>query len=440
MSLLLKNCKRIVTMNQDEAVLEAADILIEGRDIARVGRLNADESVGAPDTRVIDATGLTAIPGLVQTHVHLCQTGLRNTADDRELLDWLKYSVWPGEGALDRAALRLAARMGIAELLRGGTTCILDMATMRYTEEVLEAMRESGLRGITGKCLMDDRDICPPELVEDTRDALVETERLVADWHGAEEGRIGVAITPRFAVSCTHELLEACIAVADAGGLLIHTHASENRAEIELVRRKTGLGNLEYFEKLGLLSPRACLAHCVHLEPGDMERLRDSQASVLHCPTSNLKLASGVAPIPEMIDAGVRVSIGADGAPCNNRLDAFSEMRLAALVHKPAFGARAMPAREVFRLMTVEGARTLGLDHEIARLEPGYRADVVLIDLEQEHTMPADNVYAALVYAARASDVSHVIVGGRVLVDAGQLTYADLNEWKREFTATFSGR
>ncbi len=424
-------------MNQDESVLEGADILIENKSIERIGTIDARE---VPEAEVLDASGLTAIPGLVQTHIHLCQTAFRNTADDQELLDWLSMYIWPGEASLDAARLKLSARIGLAELLKGGTTCILDMATMRHTGAIFEAMDEAGIRGFSGKCLMDDPTICPPELVEDTRAAIAETEALVDTWHGHDEGRLGVAITPRFAVSCTNDLMLRAIQIANEKNLLLHTHASENRGEIELVRKKTGYGNLEYFEKIGLLSPRACLAHCVHLEPGDLERLRDSQAKVLHCPGSNLKLASGIAPVPHMIENGVAVSIGADGAPCNNLLDGFAEMRLAALIHKPAYGPRAMPARQVFRMMTVEGARALGLDHQIGRLEIGYRADIALVDLENEHNLPSDEVYATLVYAARSDDVRHVLVDGKFRVRNRQLTFGEIATWKADFVHAFGRR
>lgn len=421
-------------MDPGGTILSNVDVLIEGRDIARIGTIDA---AAHPDAEIVDAARLVVTPGLVQTHVHLCQTPFRNTADDTELMDWLSGYIWPGEAGLDRAQLKLAARIGLAELLRGGTTTILDMATIRHTDAIFEAMQEAGMRGFSGKCLMDDREICPPELVEDTAAALDETERLLADWHGKADGRLGVAITPRFAVSCTDDLMRKSIELARKHDLLIHTHASENKGEIELVRGKTGYGNLEYFEKIDLLSPRSCLAHCVHLEEGDLERLRDSEAKVLHCPASNLKLASGIAQIPYMLEQGVHVSIGADGAPCNNRLDAFAEMRLAALIHKPRYGPRAMPAEQVFRMMTVEGARALGLEQSIARIAPGFRADLICVDLEGYHNLPGGDPYAALVYSARADDVRHVIVDGRLRVRDGRLNYGSPGEWKREFIDTF---
>ncbi len=431
--LLIKNCERIVTMDESAGrpIHKQRDILITDNRIERIGVIDPAQ---APGARVLDGTGLTAIPGLIQTHIHLCQSPFRNTADDTELMDWLSQYIWPGEARLDQDSLKLAARVGIGELLLGGTTCILDMATLRHTNSVFEALDEAGMRAISGKCMMDDTDICPPELVEDTAAALRETRELIERWHG-HKGRLGVAITPRFAVSCTTELMKECIKLSEEHGLLIHTHASENRGEIELVRKKTGYGNLEYFEQIGLLSNRACLAHCVHLEDGDLERLKKYDARILHCPSSNLKLASGIAPIPTYLDEGLCVSLGADGAPCNNLLDMFSEMRLAALIHKPGNGPKAMPADQVFEMATLQGAKALGMANEIGQVRPGFKADIALVDLNQHHNLPSHNVYASLVYASRASDVRHVVVDGEIRVRDGKLTFGEIRDWLWEFAS-----
>ena len=419
--ILIRNLEHIVSMD-DFRTVSAGSLLIEDGLIKAVGEVPGDH---AHDVVDVDGTGLTAIPGLIQTHIHLCQTAFRNTADDTELLDWLAQYIWPGEGALDARKLRLSADMGIAELLLGGTTCILDMATIRHTDSVFQAIADSGLRAISGKCLMDDRAICPPELVEDTDQALRETQELIEKWHGHDGGRIGFAVTPRFAVSCSDRLMKESVRLAEKHGLTLHTHASENRGEIEMVRRKTGKGNLRYLGDVGFLNARSCIAHCVHLEEGDMDLLVDSGAHVLHCPSSNLKLASGIAPIPDMLEAGVSVSLGADGAPCNNNLDAFQEMRLAALIQKPHYGPKSMPALSVLELATRNGARALGLADQIGQLRPGYRGDVALLDLRRPHSQPVADVYAAIVYAARASDVRHVFVSGEHLVRDGAMVRMD---------------
>lgn len=436
--LLIKNCSTIVTMDESERVLKNCDIYIQNDRIESILPGATPPPADISPDNILDAGGLTAIPGLIQTHIHLCQTPFRNTADDVELLDWLSQHIWPGEASLNFDSLKLGARMGIAELLQGGTTCILDMATIRHTEAVFEALDESGIRGFSGKSLMDDRETCPPVLVEDTATALQETEELIEKWHGHDNGRIGVAVTPRFAISCTPDLMRKAVDLQQKKGLLLHTHASENRKEIELVRKRTGLGNLEYFENIGLLGKSACLAHCVHMEDGDLDRLARFDAKVLHCPGSNLKLASGIAPVPEMLKRGICVSLGADGAPCNNLLDGFMEMRLAALIQKPANGPASMKAKDVFRLATVEGARALGKEKEIGRIAAGFKADIALVDLNHSHNLPSHNVYSTLVYGSLSSDVRHVLVDGKILMRNRNLLRARLPEWTAEFQEKFS--
>lgn len=433
----IRDCQTIVTVDDADRVLPGGDILIRNGRIEAIGKVSAEQAQGLP---VVSGKGLTAIPGLVQTHIHLCQSAFRNTADDKELLDWLSQYIWPGEASLGERQLKLTAQMGIAELLLGGTTTILDMATIRHTDVVFQALAESGMRAVGGKCLMDDREICPPELVEDTDAALRETLELIEKWHGHDGGRLRYAVTPRFAVSCTDQLMRESVRLAEKHNLTLHTHASENRGEIELVRKRTGRGNLKYLADVGFLTSRSCIAHCVHLEDGDMELLKGSGAHVLHCPSSNLKLASGIASIPDMLDAGVSVSLGADGAPCNNNLDAFQEMRLAALIHKPRYGPRSMPARSVFHLATRAGAHALGQADRIGQISVGYQGDVVLMDLGQPHVLPADDVFAALVYSARAGDVRDVFVGGEHLVSRGKLLRFDPYQFVDEFSAIHRSR
>ncbi len=432
---VIRNLDHIVTMDDRRSVLSGSLVLQDGR-IESIG----EDPPASGGTRFVDGSGLTALPGLIQTHIHLCQTAFRNTADDTELLDWLAQYIWPGEGALDAHRLRLSAEMGIAELLLGGTTCILDMATIRHTDAVFQALADSGMRAVSGKCLMDDASICPPELVEDTDDALRETQELIEKWHGFDDGRLRFAVTPRFAVSCTDRLMRESVKLAERHGLLLHTHASENRGEIELVRKKTGKGNLRYLGDVGFLNERSCVAHCVHLEDGDLELLRRTGTHVLHCPSSNLKLASGIAPIPEMLEAGVSVSLGADGAPCNNNLDGFHEMRLAALIQKPRRGPKIMPALTALELATRNGARALGLEGQTGQLRPGLLADLTLVDLRQPHCQPVADVYATLVYAARASDVRHVFVGGEHLVADGELVRANPLAAMDEFAKVHASR
>ncbi|MDT7687814.1 MAG: 5-methylthioadenosine/S-adenosylhomocysteine deaminase [Acidobacteriota bacterium] len=403
--------------------MDAADTIVTGDVLVRDGRIEAVGRVSASAADVtIDARGCAVLPGFVQTHVHLCQTLFRGAADDLELIDWLKKRVWPMEAAHDAHSLRASARLGVAEMMRGGTTCALTMETVNHTEEVFRVVEESGFRATIGKCMMDKGDEVPEALREKTKDSIRESLALLDKWHERGGGRIRYCFAPRFAVSCTRELLERVAHLARERGVMIHTHASENRAEIEMVERETGRRNIAYLDALGISGPHVVLAHCVHVGEDEMVLLAAKGTHVAHCPSSNMKLGSGIAPVAEMMGRGVSVSLGADGAPCNNRLDMFTEMRSAALLQKVSRGADALPASRVLRMATRDGARALGLEDEIGSLEVGKRADITVVELERLHTTPRPEVVSTIVYAAEARDVRDVLIDGRVVLRGGELT------------------
>lgn len=367
--------------------------------------------------RRVDLGGKLLIPGFVQTHVHLCQTLFRNLADDLQLLDWLKFRIWPMEGAHTEKSLYASARLGIAELLAGGTTTILDMGTVRHTDTIFEAASEMGIRAFIGKCLMD-RDENPRELKESTVDALRENIRLMDYWHGKSEGRLQYAHAPRFLLSTSKKLLLEIKAIADSNQTIVHTHSSENREEIAAVRKLYQCENVEAFHRLGLTGERLVLAHCIHLNEREERILASSGTRVSHCPSSNLKLASGLCRVPHLKAKGISVSLGADGAPCNNNLNMFQEMRLASLLQKPVHGPTAMSAREVFEMATIDGANALGIESDVGSLEVGKKADFAAIDFqtlsmstELDEKFP-ERAYSALVYAGSPANVTETWVDG----------------------------
>jgi 5-methylthioadenosine/S-adenosylhomocysteine deaminase len=420
--LLVRN--GLVLTLDDHLHIVSGDVAAQDGRIVAVGP-DAARAIPAPDT-VLDARGGYVLPGLVQTHVHLCQTIFRGAADDLALLDWLRRRVWPLEAAHDPASLRASTRLASAELLLSGTTTVLTMETVHDTDAVLEALEETGLRATVGKCLMDaDAGDVPARLREPTGRAIDESLALRRRWNGAAGGRLRVAFAPRFAVSCTRELLEAVAALSGSEDALVHTHASEQREEVELVRRLTGQRNMAYLAATGLASPRLCAAHCIWVDESEQALMAEHDVKVLHCPSSNFKLGSGIAPVPEMRARGITVSLGADGAACSNRLDMFDEMRLAATMQAVRVGPGALPAREVVWMATRDGARTLGLDGDIGSVEPGKRADLVVVEAERVHTAPGGDPYSTLVYACRGSDVRHVVVDGRVLVRDFDLVHMD---------------
>ena len=409
-----------MTMDENNSIVRGDLLIREGR-IAAIGdHLDADAG------EVIEANGYAVLPGFVQTHLHLCQTLFRGAADDLSLIDWLKKRVWPMEVAHTAASVRASARLSIAELVKGGTTCALTMETVRHTEEVLRVVEETGFRAIVGKCMMDKGDEVPEGLREQTQQSIQESVELIEKWHGRADGRVRCCFAPRFAISCTSELLSEVAALSRKHRVMIHTHASENQSECEIVEAETGRRNVAYLDSLGISGGHVVLAHCVHLEDEEMATLARTKTNVAHCPSSNLKLGSGVARIAEMLSSGISVSLGADGAACNNRLDMFTEMRTAALLQKAFHGPEALPAARTLRMATIDGARALGLGNEVGSLEAGKRADVIVVDLNQPHSSPQrDDVVSALVYSAVASDVRMTIIDGQVVMRDRELPTMD---------------
>ena len=428
MPLLLRG-GRVVTMDPARRILEA-DILVEKGRIKSVGTLER-RKVGTKQPRILDCKGLIVLPGLVQAHIHLCQTLFRGLAEDLTLEAWLAERIWPLEAAHTETSIYWSAMLGAAELLLGGTTAILDMESVRHTGAAFEALESIGIRATAGKCLMDASS-SPSALRESTDLALQESVDLCARWHGAAGGRLRYCFAPRFAPSCTGPLLRAVSDLAERAGAVVHTHAAETPLELELVKRERGNDEIAYLDSVGISGPRAALAHCVWVDKEGIARLARQATNVVHCPSSNLKLGSGIAPIPEMLAAGCRVGIGADGAPCNNRLDAFAEMRLAALIQKPRHGPDSLPAAQALELATLGGARAVGLEAEIGSIEEGKCADLVVLDLQGPHAQPEDaDLVSRIVYSAQAADVRHVVVDGHVVVRDGVLKTADIGEIRR---------
>ena len=422
---------RTIIQNATIITLDAANRIFTGDLVVEHSRIAAFDqpysaSFNATTDEVIDARGKVLLPGFVQTHIHLCQTLFRGAADDLALIDWLKQRVWPMEAAHTPESLYASAQLGIAELIRGGTTCALTMETVNHTEAVFQAVADTGFRATVGKCMMDAGDDVPAALHEQADASLNESLALLKRWHGRDDGRIRYCFAPRFAVSCSRSLLEQVAAQARQHGVIIHTHASENRDEIAYVEQTTGLRNIVYLNQVGLTGPHVVLAHCIWLDDAEMQLLQATGTHVAHCPSSNLKLASGIARVTEMLERGISVSLGADGAPCNNRLDMFTEMRTAALLQKVQYGSRALPALTALRMATIEGAKALGLEDQIGSIEIGKRADLMLLNLNRLHTTPQPDLVSTIVYAAQSSDVEMVMVDGKIVLREGAFT--QLNE------------
>ena len=358
-------------------------------------------------------------PGLVGGHVHSVQSLGRGVADDAALLDWLFEAVLPMEAAMDAEATRAAAELGYLECLGSGTTTVVDHLSVNHAAEAFEAAIETGIRGRLGKVLMDQRS--PDGLREETQAGLDESEALIREYHGAADGRIRYAVTPRFAVSCSEACLRGCRRLADRyDGVTIHTHASENEDEVATVETDTGMRNVDWLDEVGLTGPDVTLAHCVHTDEHERTLLAETDTVVTHCPSSNMKLASGIAPIDDYLDRGITVALGNDGPPCNNTLDPFTEMRQASLLRKvDARDPTRLPASTAVAMATENGARAAGFER-IGRLEPGYEADVIGITTDRTRATPVHDPLSHLVYAAHGDDVVFAMVDGTVRYDGGE--------------------
>ncbi len=409
-----------------EASARSADVLLSQGKIQEIG--SAMEP--PPDTRVLDVSDCWILPGLIQGHVHLGQTLFRGLAERRRLLPWLRERIWPLEAGHDDESAYWCSLLGAAECLLSGTTTVQDIGLGPGAAGLLRALEDSGLRAVAGKCLMDAGEGLPDALREDTDATLAHTAELGDRFHGLDQGRLQYVLNPRFILSCSDGLWSGLRDLSQQRGWPIHTHALEQREETEVVRQlKGGRDEVEYFDETGILGQRLCIAHGVQLQQGHLKRVNASRFSVVHCPSSNLKLGSGIADLVGIRAAGVPVGVGADGAACSNDLDAFTEIRLAAMLQHLKHGPASFSGLDALRLATNEGARALGMADTTGTLSVGRAADVLVLDRSRPETWSRHaNPHDLIAYSVSRADVRHVIVDGRVLVEDRQLLHLDLDE------------
>jgi 5-methylthioadenosine/S-adenosylhomocysteine deaminase len=413
-------------MDGSDRVTEADVLVTDGR-IVRVG--TGFEVPSA--TRLLDARGLVVLPGFIQGHVHLGQSLFKGLAEGLDLLPWLRERVWPLEAAHTQESAYWSAMLGAADCLLSGTTTVCDIGLVRGMEGVFRGIRDSGLRAVAGKCLMDTGDDVPPGLREETAASLAEARDLLKRWEGEARGRIRGAVCPRFVLSCSPALWEGAVSLARDTGALLHTHLLESEAEGVAVVRALGTGEMEFLDSLGVFDIAPCVAHGVFLDARRLETLGDRRLGVVHCPSANAKLGSGIADLPRLLShPSVSVGIGCDGAPCNNDLDVLEEMRLAALLQGVRGGPGAVTARDILEAATLGGARALGIEDTAGSLEPGKAGDLVVLDLNRPSTFGTDGVslYDRIVYTAARDAVRWVVADGEVLVERGTFPHMDAGE------------
>jgi len=409
----------VLSMEEDAAPIPQGAVAIEGGKIAAVGAAE-DLLEKAPTCEVIDAAGCIVMPGLVNTHSHLAMSLLRGLADDLPLKTWLEEHIWPAEAkVMDSKTVALGTRLAAAEQLLGGVTTTTDMYF--FADVVCEVLAAAGQRAVVAESLIDASTPCcagPDEMLEKQRE-------LCEAWRDHPLITPSIAAHAPYTVGAKSLIREA--ELAEEYNVPLQIHLSETRWEVETSLEKHKLSPVAYLESLGFLSEQVVAAHCVHLAPEDIGILAENGVGVSHNPVSNLKLASGLSPVPQMLEAGVRVGLGTDGAASNNTLDLLRDLQIASLLHKGTGGdPTAMPARTVLEMATRIGASVLGLGERVGRLRIGFEADIACFDYRTAHSTPMYDPFSHMAYAARASDTRHVLVGGNVVVRGGMLETMDL--------------
>lgn len=410
-----------VALFTGEAFWEDACVQIEDALVAYAGPRK-----GAPffvSDRIFDGRGKLAMPGLVNAHTHLPMTLMRGLGSDLPLEQWLKGRMLPLEQKLTPEAVAAGTRLGVMESLRHGVTCVADM--YQFAGTVAQVLAQSGMRAL----------VCRPMTHEEPEGPIFqEMQKLHEDWDGQAQGRIRVAVGPHAEYSNTEEDILRVIALAKELKTPVHLHLSETVGEVVACRqRHEGLSPVQYFERLGLFELPTLAAHCVHVDTQDIEILRARGVFVAHNPVSNLKLASGVMPLPRMRACGMPIALGTDGAASNNSLNLWEEIKLTGILHKGLTGDPAMVSPlETLRMATAVGAQALGFS-KVGMLRPGWKADITLLDLSAAHWVPNFDLGAGLVYAAQGSDVYLTMVDGNILYEAG--VYNTLDEYQTRVDA-----
>jgi len=416
--LLLKNAY-VLTMDQDLRKYSEGAVAIRGESIAAVGS-ESELIAGYTAAQTIDCGGKILMPGLINAHTHVPMTLLRGLADDLRLDVWLMGYMMPVEREfVSPDFVRLGTLLACAEMIRSGITCFADM--YYFEEDVAKATAEAGMRGLCAQTVLK----FPTPDAQSFEESLAYARDFIQRWKG--HPLVVPSVAPHAPYTCTEEILRATSQLAVEFDVPLHTHLSETVLEVENMRRDQGMPVIPYVKKQGLLDAKVLAAHCVHIDEGEMRTLKHARAGVAHNPSSNLKLASGIAPIKRMLELGLNVGIGTDGPASNNDLDMFEEVRLAAFLAKGASGdPTALPAQTALLMATRLGAQAMHMGHLTGSIEPGKRADLILVDTSPLHNSPRfrhdpNGAYAQVVYAGKSTDVSDVMINGKWVMRARQL-------------------
>jgi len=415
----------VVTMDRERRVIEDGAVAVRGGRVVAVGR-RADLQRRYAAAEVINATGRAVIPGLINGHTHVPMVLFRGLADDLDLNEWLTKYIFPAEAKnVTEEFVRVGTRLGLAEMIRGGTTTYCDM--YYFEDAIAEETARAGVRGLLGETVID----FPVADNKTWAEAMRYSERFLSKWRG--HPLVTPAVAPHAPYTVSEEHLREVRALADRLHSSVIIHVSETRKEVEDISKQKGARPVEYLARIGFLGPRTVAAHTVHINEAEVGLLKRHGVGSVHNPESNMKLASGVAPVPLMLREGLALGLGTDGAASNNDLSMWEAMDAAAKLHKLSSNdPRVVPAEDALALATIRGARALHMERDIGSLEAGKRADLVVVDLDELHQTPRYNIYSHLVYATKAADVRTVVIEGRVVMRDRRLLTLDEPLVKRQ--------
>lgn len=414
MNLLIKNIT-LVPMDGKEEVIENTNIYIIDDKIDHIGELKEEIKVD----KVIDGKNKLAMPGLINAHTHIGMSLLRNYADDLPLHEWLTEKIWPVEANLTGEDVYWGSLLSMVEMIQSGTTAFCDMYF--FMDQVGKGLDEIGMRGVLTRGLIEEEG--------KNKEKLMDTKNLYENWNGKGNGRIKVMVAPHAPYTCSPKFLKEIMDLAKELNTGIHIHLSETQKELEDSLKQWGKSPIKHVYDLGLFEFPTVAAHCVHIDDEDINILKSNNVSPVNNPSSNLKLASGFAPIDNMLKKGIDVALGTDGSSSNNNLNMFEEIHLASIVNKAVNkDAVSVPAIRALEMATINGAKALGWDREIGSIEIGKKADVILIDMDKPHLYPLHNVISALTYSVQGSDVDTVIVDGEILMENREMKTVDMEK------------
>ena len=414
MNILIKNID-LVPMDGKEEVIKNTNIYIEEDQIVHIGELKEDIKVD----RTIDGKNKLAMPGLINAHTHIGMSLLRNFADDLPLHEWLTQKIWPTEANLTAEDVYWGSLLSMIEMIQSGTTTFCDMYF--FMDEVGKGLEETGMRGVLTRGLIEEEG--------KNLGKLLNTKNLYKNWNGKGNGRIKVMVAPHAPYTCSPEFLEKIMDLAKELDTGVHIHLSETEKEIEDSLKQWGKSPIKHVYDLGLFNFPTVAAHCVHVDDDDINILKENNVSPVNNPSSNLKLASGFAPIDKMLKAGINVALGTDGSSSNNNLNMFEEIHLASIINKAVNkDAVSVPAIEALKMATINGAKALNWNKEIGSIEIGKKADIILIDMNKPHLYPLHNIISALAYSVQGSDVDTVIIDGKILMENREMKTIDVEK------------